>query len=1162
MSTLVSSHGVLAVQSASKTRSAPLVSFIDVASQGYVSQIWDIGRMTSMFRFLSDGETTKSPDVGCNKKNTCVSNERSNTLVCANSSIMTPLMESTSFADFHLCYSSFSNSAATSISKKMRNRLDKSNNSIDSDVMEVSEAVYDSDSDEEETLFFSNPSKHEKKVSKRGSHVALVYENPERCTKSSFFSAFVFRCDTWAIQWAIGPLMYSTSPRNINASEREKSEFSEVVSFVPTSHCALLHSGLLCGIAVPDDNFTVKINSAALFVAVQPPNSKGKNGAGLGRGGKRDFVAAASLFLLEEINVVEKCGEGNPFISCCPSTTSKVTTILENEKKKSSLTVLKQLAIIAVSDHSLIVLFASGGLYELRIDQHDFHSHRLVSQSSTANECTKGAADLKLNDLSSSSPRGGAHKNDINVTALYLGEAPGFPASPKLHASENYQMKVLHSADAGKEQGTVLAVYKQRKRLPRNFFGKAQVEDNEKHAVHLLPLSSSKRQWTEVVLEKGFSLLEVIDLIPDAFPVSSSQSSSAPSTPTPLLLLHLQEREAPFRDAVQGVFLVLSSTLTAVEDTILLPVIKFPSASLRLVESFYNANEGAHVLICASSVRARFFHEVQFSLFQSSLKTPGEKSSSDAMDASSKNDNDDLLLDHAESWLVTKIFYNESLGGYSSNALQDGGAEGENSCIWVPLLRPFSGRKKHGFVGTGGEVEECYMTNEEGMESSLSVQDTWKTTDLPGVERNRSLASPIVLTYPLTAFRTHPSAFPLQGASPTVSVPAVHSAFFSVSVSPGIHSRLAKQWHNGVQGLRLLIHQAVQQSHKTALIEDSRKCHKSSADAIISRSRDTMSTALDPLCLLLQHQWHPKHIRQVLRSLNAIQLGLFLRAVCKWISRTSVADLTQGSEGHKKNAKGESSLVWYFQAATSAVPLALHILSLAKQKGLSLTPFLLPVSSEDRDNILCKCFNSSSSRNSGNDGTFPLSPLLELLRSSRALGHPLRRLLPRMEMMVDTGRQHRLLHTLLVKSKKFYNATEKNAQDSEDTERCSRSFFGMSDAEFYVMRSLLEGHNSSAQGGDVAAQQKYIPNSWVRPLVLQEEPLSALVSETQGYLRTLEQDLDQITHKSGIGSADGENAFTCSSSNAELIDWRSWGRRAHSENFLRVFESGIMVQED
>lgn len=1162
MSTLVSSHGVLAVQPASKTSSAPLVSFIDVASQGYVSQICDIGRMTSMFCFLGDEETTKSPDIGCNNKSTCVSTERSDMLVYTNSSIMNPLIESTSSVDFHLCYSSFSNSKKTSISKKVKNRLDKPNYSTDDEEMAVSEAVSGSESDEEEPLFFSNLSKHEKKVSNGGSHVALVYENPEGYTKSSFFfSACVFRCDTWAIQWAVGPLMYSTSLRNSNGGERESSEFSEGVSFVPTSHFVLPHSGLLCGLAVPADNSTKKINSPALFVAVQPPNSKGTDGARLRRGGKRDFVAAASLFILEEISVFEKSGEGNPFATCGPSSTSKVTTILQNEKKRSTNTALKPLSITAASNHSLIVLFASGGLYELHIDQCSFHSPHFEPQKSTTIECTKGASDFKLNDLSSSTLRGGVHENHINVTALYLGEAPGFPASPKLPVSESYQMKVLHSADAEKAEGTVLAVYKQKKQLCRNTFTEVRIDDSEEHVVNLLPLSSSKRQWTKVIVEKGFSLLDVLDLVPDAFPVASSQPSSTPSTPTPLLLLHLQEREAPFRDAVQGVIIVVSLTLTAIDDTIALPVVKFPSASLRLVESFYSASERAHVLICASSARARFFHEVQFSLFQSSLKTAGDKSSNDATGVCSDSDNCGLLLDHPESWLVTKIFYKESLGGYSSNALQDCGAEGENSCIWVPLLHPFSGRKKHGFVGTGGEVEECYMKNEVKMESSLLVQETWKPTDLPGFERNRSLAPPIALTYPLTAFRTHPSAFPLSRATPAASVPAVHAAFFTVSVSPGIHSRLAKQWHNGVQGLRLLIHQAVQQSHK-AVLKGSRKSHTSDDNAMSSKGHGRTSTALDPLCLLLQHQWHPKYIRRVLRSLNGIQLGWFLRAVCEWIGRTSVADLTQGREGNK-NVEGESRHVWHFQAATSAVPLALHILSLAKQKGLSLTPFLLPVSSnEERDNILCKCFNSRSSSNSGDGCTSPLSPLLELLRSSRALGHPLRRLLPRMEMMVDTGRQHRLLHTLLVKSKKSYRTTERNAQVSEDTKSGSRSFFGMSDAEFYVMRSLLEGHSSSAQGGDVAVQQKYIPNSWVRPLILQEEPLSALVSEAQGYLRTLEQDLDHTIHKSRVRSADGEDCCTCSSSYAGLIDWRSWGRRAHSENFLRVFESGIMIQED
>lgn len=1165
----ISADGILAVQP-SENNSSRIASFVDVSSQSYLSQMWDNGRMTFTFHWAEEEKrtvlsTTKNNDErvpfrSVNKDGASIpidgfSKDSSLASICARR---------------HLCFSAFPSSSQSSLQFKKMEKSEELREANAHQGARMNELLHDSESDNEDEFLFSVPFKNGKKAQKKGSHVAVVYEIPKgRSANSSFFSAAVLRCDTWAVQWAVGPLILYPGSDGCCPAEAGSAPGGNAAFFTPTSHITLLHSGLLCGVAkLADDDCAMMVDSPALFVAAQPLFCRRSRYGRQRQRGKREFVASPFLFPFAEIEVVENRERGNSFAESGSSSLERLT-ILEREQRKHPKSVLTCLAVAPLNNHSLAILLASGGLYQLNVHQIDSSSLGSLAQQKKVRENEKGRLSSPVLDAAYPAlPRDGTQDIEITVTAVYLGEVPRWVASSTSAALATFGLKALHYADDQESERTVLAVYEQRRQGCFHGLRKVQKNEEEEDVIYLLSFCSSKPQWTKMAVNKGFCVREVACFIPDAFPSTTSLvSSSSSDTATPLLLLHLQERTPPFADAVQGVLVVLSP-MKAVDDLIPLPLLKLPSASLRLVGSYYNAEERAHVLICASNARSQFFHSVQSSLFQSTLKSinKGMPNNNQKFFDGEKDDHA-LWLEHPESWLVTKVFYEESLGGYSPYALQESDARNRNGGVWVPLLLPFSGRHKAVVLETSVRAEgnDAMGDEEEGEATLFRVQGTWKegSTAIPVFRRH---FPPIELTYPLTAFCNHPLEHTDHRDSSGLATPSLstaHVAFFTVSVAPGTHTRLAKQWHNGVQGLHLLVTQALQQAHKMELMasplaEASEK--STTEESELGSAFGRMPSAEDPLFFLFHYHWHSKYIRRVLKSLSATQLGLLLQSVCQWIFRASLAEAVRGAECEAVNKeKAKPRPVWYFQVATSAIPLALQIISLARQKGLTLTPFLLPFSSKyEEERRHTRCFHYKGEERS------ILLPLLEFLRGSRALGHPLRRLLPRMEMMVETGRQHRMLHALLATNKKLSSAPtpNKRGEGQDYREEGLDSSAEMNESDFYIMRSLLEGNSSSAQGGDAASTQKYIPNTWARQLGLQEEALSTMLREAQGYLKVVEEDLKKLAPEDGAINTEEALHVSSSPSSSWMIDWRNWGSRAHSDNFLRVFESGIMVQRD
>lgn len=1178
MFSLISSHGVLAVQPSSKNQSSRIAAFVDVSSQSYLSQLWDSGRMTSMLAWGEKERRTTLSNQSDNGEVPSFSTTKENVAATsANVLLNYPSTESTPVRS-HLCFSAFPTPSASSSWMSTKHKSDEVREMDEVEIMRKNGTPYDSESDDDDDddMFSSRRMKKDKKIAKEETHVALVYEASKgNACNTSFFSAFVLRCDTWAVQWAVGPLVYSNMVNKLRSTALESGITSKTTSFIPTSHIALLHSGLLCGVAAPEDkDLSVAANSLALFVAAQPPLLKKTQRAHRRPNRNRAFLGSTFLFPLSEIKLVDKGKDGHLLPDQSSSFELNGLTILENERKKKSPAGFTPIALTAVSDHSVVVLFASGGVYEFHLHQGCSSALESMEEKEEGNETEKIQPSSSVTEIYSGSPSDGHQNMQMSVTAAYFGEVPGWGASPQQSTAPSCGLKALHRTGAEETYATVLAVYEQKAELVRDPNRKLPKVDEKEDIIHLLSFSSPEPQWSKIVVNKDFFLRDVVGFVPDAFPSTASLGSSSASTSaTPVLLLHLQERAAPFTDAVQGVILVLSTSMTVVDEVIPLPVLKLPCASLRLMGSYYSMDERAHVLICASSKRTQFFHNVRFSLFQPfPTGTMEEMYINHDEDPNYVGEDYDFFLEHPESWVATKVFYEESLGGYSPDALCEIGKKNGCDSLWIPLLLPFSGRQRGGLAGfgEGGDGSSTLDEEENGLRS-LRVQGSWKDTNTTSSVVKRHFPPPIELTYPLTAFCKHPLQFSHRQHTSAVSmasVAAAHIAIFTVSVAPGIHTRLAKQWHNGIQGLRLLVQQVVQCSNSKEMVGrgDVNGVERSTMKLDKLTACCAKGTAgVDPLFILLQHQWHPKYIRQVLRSLNATQLGWLLQSVCQFILKAGHRE--EIAARRIETGKREEVTcrdVWYFQAATYAVPLALQIISLARQKGLALTTFLLPVTSQGKN---AEGSNASCYRCTSNDMSI-LSPLLELLRGSRSLGHPLRRLLPRMEMMVETGRQQRMLYALLVKNKKFYitttstNTKKKEEESGNLVEEGPRSSVAMNESDFYVMRSLVEGTSSSAQGGDAASKQKYVPNSWAHPLIMQEEALSVLVSEAQGYLKTLEQDLNKLSPELFISTPqEGPHSASLTPSRW-LIDWRSWGSRSHSDSFLRVFESGIIAQHD
>lgn len=279
---------------------------------------------------------------------------------------------------------------------------------------------------------------------------------------------------------------------------------------------------------------------------------------------------------------------------------------------------------------------------------------------------------------------------------------------------------------------------------------------------------------------------------------------------------------------------------------------------------------------------------------------------------------------------------------------------------------------------------------------------------------------------------------------------------YSVTVPAGLHAKLAKQWHNANHGMEAVVRAAIYEGR--------------------SDSESFMKGNTTPLSLLLQYHWHPKHLRRVLKWLNGDDLRALLDSSC-------------GVIGAASHLHTDTPITWYYKAATSATELALQLIMIARQKGL-------PVYADDT-----------------------VRHLIHLLRAGRAIGHPLRRVMPKIELMVESARQERLLQAFL---------RDGTSQTSDGSER-----------DLYAIRSVLE--STSRAGG--ATLRRYAPHGWVQPLEERQSEMAAVAAAANAYLL----DAQLTTSTSSSQHAD-----------YEVPNWEAWGKQPHRDRVLKAFESGLL----
>lgn len=223
-------------------------------------------------------------------------------------------------------------------------------------------------------------------------------------------------------------------------------------------------------------------------------------------------------------------------------------------------------------------------------------------------------------------------------------------------------------------------------------------------------------------------------------------------------------------------------------------------------------------------------------------------------------------------------------------------------------------------------------------------------------------------------------------------------AIFSVKTAPYIHTRLIKQWHNATNGLKYLL----------------------------------TSESLAQLEKILLLPWNPRHMRRALRLLTQSQLGSIFASVANTL-RTSANDAS------------------YCHATTAACDMALHIITLSRQMGVTLEP-------ED------------------------VGTVATILRASRELGHDCLRNTSRMSLLMNSCFQQRVARRLL--SQTAPHPTNANEEDDATQPSLLEVYYGIPD-EIRAGRTL---------------QTRYTANTWAQQLSESEEKHKKTIAAANRYL--------------------------------------------------------------
>lgn len=1082
------------------------------------------------------------------------------------------------------------------------------------------------DEDDEGEWGSSSP---QKAIWKGGDHLALVFSHPsDTIAKSSgrgatseegvgeadredngtsfFYSAMILRSDTMAVDWCAGPLL--PPPSRCQGGRGRRANGVEDTDSLPQIACAaLLSSSLLCGVAMMSTTTTTtnpKVNGGqtgggvvgalhpVFFVAAAPSRRFRRHASS----SIRAFVSTPHSFSFDDISLDNDD---------------------DNEKKKKNLSrclgeveTTLPIALTATSACSCAVLFASGAMYAIRVQQEqeddgkarEEEGDRLNNNNNNAHLCSFD--DTKENNNNNNNNSSSSSSSTVRVLATFLSRVPIEAEEGKtkeLVASEESQRGWLHSmmtTSGGRMGGfflssphfscgnsvvrsykllalfdgesvgataSVIGVYAQTTTEEAAGKRRPAKDDSSSSALWLLPLTHHPHntqeirsgpapppprcavgRWSCVHVHKDYRLQHA-QFIFNGFP---SATSSAAAAPTSLIIMHLKSRCLPDVYAVQCGIVTSSSSSSssagnekgntssnsnsknddtrAQVDAVTLPPLRLPNtststtpqSSLHLLCSFYHPTEQTLSIVCGSAKRASFFHEVRASSAHTKRWMKMDRN-----DEERKEEEWELLLQaYPESWVVLRVPFSPEHGGYAPNLFV--ATRDEEAGVWQHSTATATASPPPNWTplvsGEGESAEEDALT---------------ALLHRSGAAPSGGDGGGITLEYPLTHLL--PSETGGWRAEVTLT---------SITVPARVHTRLAKQCHNGVRGLLLIVREALRGSPALA---------KSGSEW---RGNCYFS-------LLVHQHWHPKYIRRVLKLLSTTQLGQLLRRVCEWIHHASslpvassliAAEARDTAENERRRTSsccsssrddsGGGGGVWYFKACSAATDLALHIISISRQRGLSLVPFL--------------------TRSSEVKYGCTLEPLLWVIRGGRALAHPLRQLLPRVQLMSESTRQHRLLQAL--KKKKTASASEGQENDDDEEER-----------SLYALGAVMDRLRTGRRGyrGATAALTttglKYTPNAWVTSLASRLPEISQVTGVAANYLQELEEEEDGEPttwgmreggtnhHPVSTTAKDDDDDESGGASAPHLLpaahhrlsEWVKWGRRPHEDDVLRRFES-------
>lgn len=343
-------------------------------------------------------------------------------------------------------------------------------------------------------------------------------------------------------------------------------------------------------------------------------------------------------------------------------------------------------------------------------------------------------------------------------------------------------------------------------------------------------------------------------------------------------------------------------------------------------------------------------------------------------------------------------------------------------------------------------------------------------------------------------------------------------AIFAVCTSPYIHSKLAKQWHNGSQGLN------------TVLLSTAR----GSVDALQGASdagRGGGSCGAAAAKNIYTLSWNSHHLRRALRLMKQGDLAHAMSVAAAVLRQATVspthacATTTNANDSqsdcHAADSLHDAQLLrrqmkegctdqantLFCDVATATVDVAVQIITVASQVGAQLS-------------------------------AVDVEEVAVLLRASRKCGHALLQHVSRMQMLTENYIQQQVLRRLTGQSRSRANEADGYAVPHVHA--------GANHDDVNMESIITSWHQEEHQ-----LHTRYTANTWAMHSYNERERYNATIAGASKYLDTVQLELQKANSATASRAAGASTVSV-------LSDWELVGARPCLDAVMNEFESTLV----